>query len=225
MKTHFKIFIVTLAAAVFAAVAVASGAFAGNGASDRVATDSVYHCPSGSNPYDLHLWIHVKKWCIDPAVRKQYEVKIQMEIHNRDTRHWLDINQDRIWLVVTAFDRDRWSPPQDFSMSDRPIHTTYEGRRVWAIPANPEGSFDYLPHQRGVLTFATHWHASRVAPGGTFHPHYHYGDLVFYLPVPKKRNRPVIEHDIVGIAYVKNADIIALCPPHTWEKHVSSGGF
>jgi hypothetical protein len=222
---YCKTFFATLALFAIGAVAIVTGAVAGDNASHGVATDSAYHCPSGRNPYDLHLWIHVKKWCIDPAVRKQFEVKVQMEIHNRDKRHWLDIHQDRIRLVVTAFDRDRWSPPRGFPMSDRPIHTTYQGHRVWAIPANPEGSFDYLPHQHGVLTFATHWHASKLAPGGTFHPHYHYGDLVFYLPVPKKRFRPVIDKDIVGIAYVKNADIIALCPPDTWEEHVISGSF
>jgi hypothetical protein len=191
----------------------------------QVASASAYHCPSGKNPYDINLWLHVSKWCIDPGVRGQLQVKVQMEIKNRSQKHWLDIHQDRIRLVVRHFDRDRWSTPRGFPMSDRPIRTIYEGETVWAIPANPEHSYDTIPKHPNEVTFATHWYGSRLAPGRTFVPHYHYGDLVYYLPKPPRRYRPVIDRDIVGMAYVKNADVIALCPPDKWEEHVPSGGF
>jgi hypothetical protein len=167
----------------------------------------------------------VSKWCVLGGVRKQLQVKVQMEIHNRDKQHWLDVRQDKIRLVVRHFDRARWTPPRGFPMSDRPIRTIYQGEQVWAIPANPEESFDPLPHQPGAGTFATHWYATRLPPGGTLVPHKHYGDLVFYLPIPPSRYRPVVKRNIVGIAYVKNADVIALCPPHKWEEHARPEDF
>lgn len=54
-------------------------------------------------------------------------------------------------------------------------------------------------------------------------PHYHYGDLVFYMPMPRDGRRA--KDNIVGIAFVKNADIIALCPPSTWVRHVVAATF
>jgi|SRR5690349_7606173 len=210
---------------IVSALGVVAAGSAGGEDPAPVASESAYHCPSGSNPYDIDLWLHVSKWCIDPAVRGQLQVKVQMEIKNRSRRHWLDIHQDKIRLVVRHFDRDRWSTPRGFPMSDRPVRTIYEGERVWAVPANPEHSYDPIPGHSGEATFATHWYGTRLAPGHTFVPHFHHGDLVFYLPKPTHPYRPVIERDIVGIAYVKNADVIALCPPDKWEEHVESGGF
>lgn len=193
-------------------------------ASSPAATDSAFVCPSGHNPYDIHLWLHVTKWCIEPGVRKQAQVKVQMMIHNRDDRHWLDIRQDKIRLIVHEFDPDRWTQPRiGVHTPDRPVHTTYEGERVWAVPANAERAYDLLPNQPGIGTFATHWEVSRLAPGATLIPHYHYGDLVFYMPVPTSGQK--VKANIVGIAYVKNADIIALCPPDKWEHHVGGGLF
>lgn len=189
-----------------------------------VGVASAFVCPSGHNRYDIHLWLHVTKWCLEPGVRKQKQLKVQMLIHNRDRRHSLDLGQERIRLIVHWFDRRRWSPPRIGSPTrDRPVRTVYEGKRVWAIPANAERAYDLIPHQPGVGTFATHWRVSRLSPGATLRPHYHYGDLVFYMPTPPSR-RPAIRN-IVGVAYVKNADIIALCPPSKWEKHVTSGSF
>jgi hypothetical protein len=226
LSTPRKFLLALLLLPALLAAATVPAAGATSGSLPPPATESAYVCPSGKNPYDIHLWLHVSKWCIDPAVRKQLEIKVQMEIHNRDKRHWLDIHQDKIRLVVHGFDRDRWTPPRIGSPTlDRPIRTTYAGERVWAIPANAERAYDPLPHQPGIGTFATHWHGTRLGPGDTFVPHKHYGDLVFYLPVPEHRFRPVITRDIIGIAYVKNADIIALCPPSKWEEHVSSGEF
>lgn len=224
MESRRRTFLALLALSAVGIVGSLAVASADNSPSP-IATGSAYVCPSGHNPYDIHLWLHVSKWCIDPAVRKQLQVKVQMEIHNRDRRHWLDIHQGRIRLIVRHFDRGRWTTPRGFLMADRPVRTIYQGEKVWAIPANPEGSYDPLPNHPRIWTFATHWHADRLPPGGTLVPHKHYGDLVFYLPVPMRRYRPVIRHNIVGVAYVKDADIIALCPPDKWEEHVSSRKF
>lgn len=181
----------------------------------------MFVCPSGRNPYDISLWLHVRKWCIEPAVRGQAQIKVQMMIHNRDRRHGLDVGQDKVRLIVHEFDPDRWTPPRIGQPTrDRPVRTTYEGERVWAIPANAERAYD--PHPTLIATFATHWKVFRLPPGGTLIPHFHYGDLVFYMPMPADGKG---KKNIVGVAYVKNADIIALCPPDKWERHVSGSRF
>jgi hypothetical protein len=195
-----------------------------DGVPDPVATQSGFVCPSGSNPYDFHLWIHVTKWCIVPGVRKQSQVKVQMKIHNKSQEHSLDVSQDTIRLIVHEFDPDKWSPAHIGSPTlDRPVQVTYRGKSVWAIPANAEDAYDTLPHQPGVLTFATHWGISKLVPGGTLDPAYHYGDLVFYMPAPRHHSGG--RENIVGVAYVKGTDIIALCPPDTWGLHVPAASF
>jgi hypothetical protein len=190
---------------------------------DPVVTSSGTVCPSGHNPYDIKLWIHVTRWCAVPAVRKQIQFKVQMEIHNRSDDS-LDIGQDQIRLVVREFDPDEWTPPRYGQPTmDRPVQTIYRDERVWAIPANADGAYDPLPNRSGVLTFATHWGLSTLGPGETLKPRYHYGDLGFYVPMQHDGSKAI--RNVVGIAYVKNRDIIALCPPDTWEYHVPAASF
>jgi hypothetical protein len=178
-------------------------------------------CPSGHNPYDLHLWIHVNKWCIPPGVRGQAEFKVQMESHNRSNEHNLDIGQDQIWVVVREFDPDRWTPPQIGQPTyGRPLRTTYRDENVWAIPANADRAYDVLPS--GLPTHATHWGFTALSPGETLHPHFHYGDLTYYIP---RRHGIRVIDNIVGVAYMKGPDIIALCPPEAWEEHAAAGTF
>jgi len=212
-----------LALVIFVAGSTAASVEAGDGGAGPAAKESAFVCPSGHNPYDVSLWLHVTKWCVEPAVRKQVQVKVQIMIHNRNNE-WLDIRQERIRLIVHKFDRTRWSPPRVGEPTrDRPLHTTYEDDKVWAIPANAERAFDPLPNQPKYGTFATHWGVSRLAPNSTFIPHYHYGDLVFYTPMPADGGKA--KPNIVGIAYVKNGDIISLCPPDKWQHHRGGATF
>lgn len=220
-----------LAFCVLCCLSLAAGVVSTTSAADSepppppVATKSAFVCPTGRNPYDVEAWIHVKRWCIVPGVRRQVQVKVQMEIHNSSTQHRLDIHQGRIRLIVHHFDRYHWTPARiGQRTTDRPIHTTYRGKSVWAIPANAEMAYDPNP-EPGIpenLTFATHWYGTELGPEATFYPHYHYGDLVFYLPKVKDL-KPL--HNIVGVAYVKNADILALCAPSVWEKHRPAATF
>lgn len=173
-------------------------------------------CPSHSNPSGLKFWIHVKQWCALPAVRGQAQFKLQMEIHNRDEHNALDIDQSRMRLIVHEFDPDHWTPPRYGATTyDRPIRTTYGGERVWAVPANANDAYDPnpLPGAPENLTFATHWGLTRLEPGATLNPGYHEGDLVFYVPAP--RHDGALEN-VVGMAYVKGHEIIALCHPEDW---------
>lgn len=220
----FIISVLAFLSIAFTSVPLASSKTSTDDVPDPVATSSGFVCPSGHNPYDIHLWIHVTKWCIVPGVRKQSQVKIQMKIHNKSQDHGLDVSQATIRLLVHEFDPDRWSPARVGSATlDRPVQTTYGGHSVWAIPANAEDAYDPLPHQPGILTFATHWGISELVPGGTLEPRYHYGDLVFYMPVP--RHHPGGTDNIVGVAYMKGTDVIALCPPETWGRHVAAASF
>ena len=187
-----------------------------------IATSRGFVCPSGANHYGLRLWIHVTKWCIVPAVRRQAELKVQMEIHNRDDENSLDISQDQIRVLVREFDPDRWTPPRIGQPTPgRPLPTSFRGEAVWAIPANADRAYDGLPS--GLPTHATHWGFTTLGPGETLHPHRHYGDLTYYIP--RLGSRLSVFENIVGIAYVRGPDIIALCPPEAWEEHAEAGTF
>jgi hypothetical protein len=182
-----------------------------------------YVCPTGHNPYDIEAWIHVTKWCIVPGVRGQVQVKLQMEIHNRSDKHSLDISQDHFRLIVRKFHPADWTPARlGETTYAQPIATTFRGKDVWAIPADAEESYDTIPHEPNNLTFATHWYGTSLAPGATFVPHFRYGDLVFYLP-RTEHLKPL--QNIVGVAFMKNSDVLALCEPDVWETHAYAGTF
>ncbi len=188
-----------------------------------IAKASGFVCPTGRNPYDIHAWIHVTKWCIVPGVRDQVQVKLQMKIHNGSNTRDLDISQDQFRLIVRRFDSAHWTPARIGSPTvAQPIHTTYRGTGVWAIPSDAEEAYDTIPHEPNNLTFATHWYGTTLAPGATFVPHFHYGDLVFYLP---RLHHLSPLQDIVGIAFMHDSDIIALCEPHVWGEHAYAGTF
>jgi hypothetical protein len=160
-----------------------------------------------------------------PGVRKQAQLKVQMRIHNR-SNHRLDIGRTRVRVILRRFDPDRWTPAQiGAPTSDRPVRTRYQGRSVWAVPANADGAYDIFPN-KPEPTHATHWVRSQLGPKQTLNPHFHYGDLVFHLPTPHPKPRGWAPIDnIVGIAFVKGRNIIALCPPETWGEHAPAGTF
>lgn len=186
-----------------------------------VATKAGFVCPSNSRAKRMRFWIHVNKWCYVPGIREQIQLKVQMKIRNQSDEHSLDISQDRIRVVVHHLDPDRWTPPREgASTLDRPVRTIYRGEQVWAIPPNADGAFDYLPNKPHELTFATHWvNPETLGPGQMLRPHFHYGDLVYYIPMSHHHRRGAVKRNVIGIAYVKGRDIIALCPPWAWGKH------
>jgi hypothetical protein len=210
-----------------ALLSIAAGfpAAASAAAPTGVAEPSSNGCASRHNPYGLRLWIHVTKWCIVPGVRGQAQLKVQMRIHNRSD-HRLDISRARVRVIVRHFDPAHWTPAQIGAPTpDRPVRTRFHGDVVWAVPANADGAYDVFPH-KSEPTHATHWVRSQLGPKQTLNPHFHYGDLVFHLPI--RRPRPhgwALIDDIVGIAFVKGRDIIALCPPDTWGEHAPAGTF
>jgi hypothetical protein len=201
---------VTALVAGIALLPVAVSAAAPWGVSDP---GRVLGCPARSNPSGFKFWIHVKQWCAEPAVRGQAQFKLQMQIHNRDQDDSLDISQGRMRLIVQEFDLDRWTPPA--SSADRPIRVRYEHESVWAVPANPNGVADPdpLPGIPNNYTFATHWETTTLDPGATLNPGPYEGDLVFYIPAP--RHHGAVEN-VVGMAYVKGHEVIALCRVPDW---------
>lgn len=177
-------------------------------------------CPSPPGAqHGIQIWIHVIQWCDLPAVRGQAQFKLQMEIYNRG-RRTLGIGQEHMRLIVADLDLSRWSPPRDGSVTtEQPFQTTYLGRRVWAVPANAEDAYDPnpMPGVSDNLTFATHWGQSRLAPGATFRPSFHSGDLVFYVPyLPHDPHGLATEADVLGIAYVYGREIVVMCPKEHW---------
>lgn len=166
--------------------------------------------------------MRVVKWCGNPAVRGQAQLKLQVRVHNSGKRR-LDLDPTHIRLVVLGFNRARWSPPRiGGRTTDRPIRTRYRGRRVWAIPPNAERAYDRA--SGGYATFATHWNAPSLAPGRTFEPRDHEtGAVVFYVPMGRKD--PTRLDGVVGLAYVDGRDIVVLCPPDRWGKRVPEGSF
>lgn len=184
-------------------------------------------CPSPPGAPDaINVWIHVTQWCDLPGVRGQAQFKLQMQIYNSGSRT-LGIGQEHIRLIVATLDPRKWSPPREGAETiERPFRTTYLGHRVWAVPANAEDAFDPIPYIPGDLTFATHWGLSRLAPGRTFNPSYHSGDLVFYVPyLPDDPRGVATEEDVQGIAYMYGRDIVVLCPKGHWGKKEPAASF
>jgi hypothetical protein len=210
---------------VLATTLTASAPSVSAGSAPTGAGASGNNCYSEHNPDGSRFWMHVTKWCIVPGVRGQAQLKVQMRIHNQSNRP-LDISQDRIRVILRDFDPDDWSPASIGQPTlDRPVRVTYGGESMWAVPANADGAYDMFPN-KPEPTHATHWVKTELGPKGTLNPHYHYGDLVYHMPIPRPKpgGWKAIDN-VVGIAFVKGRDIIALCAPDTWGEHAPAGTF
>jgi hypothetical protein len=187
-------------------------------------------CPSPPDPvHKIRVWVRVVKWCGNPAVRGQAQVKLQLRVKNIG-RKPLDLSPGHFRLIVRHFDRRRWTPPRvGASTTDRPFVTTHDGTRVWAVPPNADGAFDPITSEVG--TFASHWNTSgTLAPGATFVPIDRRpgktsgrGSLVFYIPIDPRHRRAL--YGVLGLAYVEQQDILVLCPTSHWGPRVSEVDF
>jgi hypothetical protein len=193
--------------------------------SARAALDIGCPSPPGA-PHGIKVWLHIAKWCALSAVRGQAQFKLQLQIENR-ARRSLGVGLEHMRLIVASLDVRRWSPPESGAATvERPFRTRYLGRTVWAIPPNAEDAYDPVPHVRGDLTFATHWGQSSIAPGQTFNPSFHSGDLVFYVPyLPNDPSGAATSEDVLGMAYVYGREIVVLCPKENWGPKVPAAAF
>jgi hypothetical protein len=151
------------------------------------------------------------------------QLKLQVRIKNTG-RKPLNIGLHHFALIMRRFDVDRWSPPEHGGAgARRPYRTRHNGRRVWVVPANPEGAYDDLP-PRGNRSFATHWNVSGpLAPKRTFRPiDRKRGAVVFYVPRRRRANRL---SGVVGLAYVDGPQITVICPRERWGPRVDAGDF
>jgi hypothetical protein len=179
-------------------------------------------CPSPYRPGGQSLRLKVTKWCGLAAPHGQWQLKLQLSITNTGTRP-LGIALTHIRLAMAHFEPARWRPPST-EPGQRPFVSTYQGRRVWLVPASPDGAAEPNPPPRGNFTFATHWNApTPLAPHSTFRPGFHRGDAVFFVPRAAHRGSEL--DDIVGIAYVNGPDVLDICPPERWGPKVAAGSF
>jgi hypothetical protein len=187
-------------------------------------------CPSPPGaPHGVQIWIRVVQWCDLAAVRGQAQFKLQMQIYNSGKRT-LNISQTHIRLIVSEFDPSKWSPPREGAPTeDRPFRTTTaSGQHVWAIPPNAEDAYDPnpVPSIPGNLTFATHWGQYSLGPGQVFHPSYHSGDLVFYIPhLQHDSTGLATRNDVLGVAYVYGREIVVMCPRERWGRKAHAENF
>lgn len=192
------------------------GLLAGPSVSSAVASSppayaSSLGCRSApGQPQDIEVWIYVRKWCGNPAVRGQLQIKVQVKVKNVG-RHALDISRKHFVLIVTSLNRAKWSPPRiGHPPTEVPFKTTYNGHHVWAIPANYDRAYDPLPENPGYGTFATHWGGGTLEPGATFWPVDHQrGALVFYRPIVKHQKN--LRDGVMGVAYVTGRHIVVMC--------------
>ncbi len=181
-------------------------------------------CPSFGGPPGTGFYIKVVRWCALTAPRRQWQLKFQVRIKNIG-RRTLDISLPNIRLVMTHFNRARWSPPRRAS-AGAPYKATYKGQRVWFVPPNAEGAAEAYPPPAGNFTFATHWNQTSLAPGKTSATVYRRkGSVVFYLPRSANQTRSEQLDGVVGIAYVDGRRVLALCPPGRWGPKVPAGEF
>jgi hypothetical protein len=181
-------------------------------------------CPSADEGDGTRFRIKVVKWCGLVGARHQWQLKLQIKITNIG-KNPLDVSLRHIALVMTHFNLRGWSSPRHSAYAaSRPYQSTYEGRRVWIVPANPERAYDDLPSPPGNRTFATHWNVSfSLAPGKTFTPVDHVkGAAVFY--VPRYRSTTKLS-GVLGVAYVTGPHISVVCPPERWGPNVGASDF
>jgi hypothetical protein len=182
-------------------------------------------CPSPPGaPGGQSLRIKVVKWCGLDAPRSQWQIKLQLAFTNT-ARKPLDISLVHVRLAMTHFNPAKWTPPST-QPGQRPFKSTYEGRSLWLVPANPDGAAEPYPPPRGNFTFATHWYTSfSLGPGQTSHPAFHKGDVVFYVPRSAQQTQRGALDGVVGIAYVDGPDVIDVCPPERWPPKVPAASF
>jgi hypothetical protein len=107
-------------------------------------------------------------------------------------------------------------PPRIGQPTERPSAITYQGHRVWAVPANANRAYDD-DAATGYVGFATHWDVpTYLASGATFFKATRYeGDLAYYVPETSvtldQYGNPVL-HGFIGVAYVSNGHVIAVAP-------------
>jgi hypothetical protein len=182
-------------------------------------------CPSTDPGDGRSFRIKVTKWCSVAGPRGQWQLKLQVRITNTG-RKPLNIGVSHIALIVDQLDPDRWSPPRHTRQAaTRPYRTTYQHRRVWVIPANPERAYDDLP-PKGNRSFATHWNVSgRLAAHETFVPKDRArGAVVYYVP-NSPHGQTLTALGVVGLAYVDGPDISVVCPWERWGKKVTAEDF
>lgn len=162
------------------------------------------------------------KWCGLAAPHGQWQLKLQLSITNTGTKP-LGIGLTHIRLAMAHFQPAKWHPA-GVTPGQRPFVSTYEGRRVWLIPATPDGAAEPNPPPSGNFTFATHWKAPTPLPAHTtFHPGFHRGDAVFYAPrAPHSHNQLA---GVVGIAYIDGPDVLDICPPERWGPKLPAASF
>lgn len=117
--------------------------------------------------------IEVPKYCICYGPRDQAQVKLKVGVTN-GSESPIAISADRWRLVVTHDFVTDWTP-----ISPTADKSSREGATL--IPPNADNAAEALD---GAYTFATHWDASQLDPGGTYlDTAVKRGDLVFYVPV------------------------------------------
>lgn len=212
------------------AAGVSAGASHGSGGPSALGARSAgtidLGCPSPPGPPGSpSVLLKVTHWCGLSAPRHQWQIKIQLRITNTGTRS-LGTQLRHIRLAVAHFNPKNWTPPAR-QPGEQPFKSMYEGRRVWLIPANPDGAAEPYPPPEGNFTFATHWKApAALAPRETFYPAFHRGDAVFYVPrsLHQRHRHPELT-GVVGIAYINGPDVIDICPPERWPSKTPAATF
>jgi hypothetical protein len=181
-------------------------------------------CPSPPGKHGKSVRIKVTHWCGLAAPHQQWQIMIQLQITNT-AKSSMDISLKHIRLAMTHFNPSKWRPPAT-QPGERPFKSTYQGQHVWLVPANPEGAAEPYPPPQGNYTYATHWLASSpLEPQETFHPSFHKGDAVFYVPRSKTQTSRAELSGVVGIAYVDGPDVVVICPPENWPHKSPASSF
>lgn len=209
-----------LALVVAMALASAITAHPSGAAPRSTQAGDVHQHPSETGPIDAgcpskttglrgpSFYLLVTHWCSVSGPHRQIQIKLQLKVTNNRHSRRLSLALGHFYLAVPHLDASRWEPPEK-PADERPFRSTWEGHTYWLIPATPNGAAEPYPPPQGNYTFATHWNApASLAPGQTFTPSYHRGDIVFFVPHAKGTLKL---KGVGGIAYVSGRDILDLC--------------
>lgn len=157
--------------------------------------------------------LSVSSHCYCTGPRGQAQVKVKVSITNGSTAP-ISIDLSRFRLVVEHPFAVDWTP-----VAPAGGLSTVEGRTF--IPPNGDGN-DKAETFDGLTTFVTHWSATELPAGATYHDTaVKQGDLVFYMPLAADGG-----FSLIGLAMLDDAGgVIAFTPRESFGPYADPNTF
>lgn len=169
------------------------------------------HPRSAASPSDLGL--AVRSWgVVGTPYRGQYQFVLGVNAYATSPRK-VDIRLSRFRLLISTLDVPAWQPPGPTKLLPRQLN--YHGRRVWALPATPNGVSTINP-TTGTRTLPSLWSTRVLERGQSYPARPPDGVMTFYVPRHDVIDKGAFHH-VIGLAYVSaQGSVIRVNEPSAW---------